>query len=400
MKRLLGDSLLATILVFIVLGLFPRLFDFDFFIPFKETLADFQITDINFSKVLDTEVVTADTNIVIIDIEKLNKLQLASVITAVSEKNPRVIGISKVIEKSDNEFHDMALAEAIKNAGNIVLSYKMAGCNYENLVCDSLQNDNLLASEDAVYGFNNLLIGKDKKHTTVRNFHPKAQLRDSTVYSFACQVASLYDNESAQNLLARNNKDEIIDYRGDFSKYPFIEGRSVLTDDISNDFFRDKIVLMGIVGAFRGYDLLEKLYFTPLNERYAGRTFPDLSGVEIQANIVSTIREGNYYSRMPVWLGILLAALITYIDMFIFSLICTRNVKWFEISSLLIFVIESITILYLTVIMFQTAKYEIRMTEAIFAIAVSIFAYQIYNESLKPTILRTYNRFTKRKGKL
>jgi len=83
--------------------------------------------------------------------------------------------------------------------------------------------------------------------------------------------------------------------------------------------------------------------------------------------------------------------------MMIFAYICIANKKWFELGSLLIFVIESLLILGLTVYIFDKFNYQMKLTEALFAIAASVFMFQIYNESLKPVFSNTYIRLFKKR---
>ena len=188
------------------------------------------------------------------------------------------------------------------------------------------------------------------------------------------------------------NEYEIINYRSDWKKFTFLEGIRVLEEGITKKVIEGKIVLLGEVGAFREYELLDQLYFTPLNERIAGRTFPDMSGVEVQANIVSMIKTGNYYSRMPEWMGLVIAFILCYANMLLFSYICYKNKTWFEISSLLVFVVESLVLLAVTVAVFESMRYQSTLTAALFIVAISIFAYQIYNESVKPFFIKVFKK--------
>jgi hypothetical protein len=92
-------------------------------------------------------------------------------------------------------------------------------------------------------------------------------------------------------------------------------------------------------------------------------------------------------------MSIVIAVILCYTNMIIFSYISIINKQWFEIGSLLIFVIESLIILFSTVIIFNSFQYQLRLTEALIAIAISVFEYQIYNETLKPMAYKIYHKF-------
>ena len=168
-----------------------------------------------------------------------------------------------------------------------------------------------------------------------------------------------------------------------------------MNDEVFIDYFKDKIVLLGDVGRFRGYKLVEDLYFTPLNERYSGRTFPDMNRIEIQANIISRLIERKFVDEMPVWLSVFISVILCYINILIFSIISIKNKKWFEISSMLVFLAESLLIIGLTIWAYSTLNYQLRLNVALIAIAISVFAYQFYNESVKPFAILIYNKFIK-----
>lgn len=79
--------------------------------------------------------------------------------------------------------------------------------------------------------------------------------------------------------------------------------------------------------------------------------------------------------------------------MVIFTYIIVKNKKWYEIISLFVFVLESILILVVTVIGFVIYRYEMDLTMPIFALAASVFTFEIYNSSLKPLTIKMYYKF-------
>lgn len=381
-----------------MLAAFPLLFQFKIFEPIRQSLVDFRVTDISYSKINNTALSLADTNIVIVDIEGLSTIGIAKLINVINKSNPSVIGIDHIFQKSRNPRLDSILSIELSKVKNLVLASRLEKCSNEDEECDSIAYSDGITTEIKKTGFLNLLIGMDKSCNTIRSFYPEIKHGDKKILSFAVAVADLYNRQIVKNLLERGKDEEIINYRGGFNKFYFKEAVQILNEPEQSELFYDKIVLLGEVGAFRGYDLLEELYYTPLNNNPSGRSFPDMANVEIQANIISMMREGNYSSVMPGWLSIFIAFILCYANMLIFSYICIKNRSWYEISSLLIFFSESIAILAAIVLIFHKYNYEIRLTEALFAIALSVFVYQIYGDSVKPFVINTYNRLKKSKN--
>jgi CHASE2 domain-containing sensor protein len=397
MKKIYIESFYTLVLVYAAMLLFPVLYNFDLLRSFKEALSDFNITDSVYStmKVDKAELHSSDDNIVIVDIDGISKQGVAKLIDLISKKNPRVIGIDRVFEKGEKRIHDFFLTNSIESAGNVVLSSEMHFDDEDDLLCDSISTSDSLFLSYSDVGYINLGIGQDKKTSTIRDYFPRYKAMGDTLNSFAYAVAKKYDENSIRALSQRNNEKEIIFYRGNLSKFHFEDGIHIMNDEVFIDYFKDKIVLLGDVGRFRGYKLVEDLYFTPLNERYSGRTFPDMNRIEIQANIISRLIERKFVDEMPMWLSVFISVILCYINILVFSIISIKNKKWFEISSMLVFLAESLVIIGLTIWAYSTLNYQLRLNVALIAIAISVFAYQFYNESVKPFAILIYNKFIK-----
>lgn len=395
LKMLIWDGLISTALTLLSIAVLPLVLEFKLLESFKVAFSDFQITDANYSDLRDPSIIAADENIVIIDIENLTNQGLTMLITKLNSYQPKVIGIDHELDIG-NELEDLALVNALAETRNLVFSELLINPDPSTLESDSMKTSDSIFIVNSDRGFSNLLIGKDKRYNTVREFYPTAYLNGEKILSFPVMVAKYFDSAAVDKLLKRGLKSEIINYRGNISKFYFQYGLSILEGDQDLEFVKDKIVLLGVDGFFRGYDKLKDLYFTPMNERSSGRTFPDMSGLVIHANLISMICSGSYCESMPSWLSYLIAIILCFTNMMIFSYICIANKKWFEIGSLLIFVLESMIILGLTVAVFDSYNYQMKLTEALFAIALSVFMFQIYNESLKPVFTKAYRKLFKK----
>ena len=55
-----------------------------------------------------------------------------------------------------------------------------------------------------------------------------------------------------------------------------------------------------------------------MNERPAGRTYPDMYGIVVHANVISMILRRDYIHDAPSWLNILISILVAYFNVALF----------------------------------------------------------------------------------
>jgi hypothetical protein len=393
MKFFNPDSLIATIMVFILMALFPILFSFQIFKPFQQTLEDFSVTDIVFSKIRHPADVTADTNIVIVNTEKMNSTQIARTALMLSFHDPAVIAVGSVLDKAERPVRQEMTANIFAGIDNLVFAAQMTHFNEESHAYDSLASSPEDFIGQSAQGYTNIFINESPAYNTARTFPPLFEAGGRRMRSFAVEAASLYDPELTDRFLQRDMDMETINYRGNFQKFMILNGVDILNSEIEPSFVHGKIIVMGVVKTFDPSRRFDRMYFTPLNERYAGRTFPDMYGAVVQANIISMILEQNFFQHMPLWLSVLISICFCYFNTVIFAYICKRNKKWYEVISLLIFVVESILILIATVYIFYIYNYELKLTLSLYAVAVSVLIFEVYNDSVKPLLVKAYHTF-------
>ena len=200
-------------------------------------------------------------------------------------------------------------------------------------------------------------------------------------------------------MLSRGNDFEPINYIGNFEKFFFMEAQDILSEDADASLVNDKIVILGSFKALSSSILLQDVFFTTLNKEYSGKTYPDMYGTVIQANIISMILNNNFISFMPPWLSIVIAFIITYLNMLLFTIFTAKFKKWCGLLSLGVFVVESFVILLITIYGFHIFDYEIKLTFTIFSIAISVVLYEIYIASLKPLTKELYLNFSNKTRK-
>lgn len=399
MKLFSWDFLFATFLQFVLMFLIPVLFSFKMFGPMTQSLSDFRITDIFDSKIVQRDQLMADTNMILINTrmnnEDISNFGLAKLINEINKCKPKVIGLKKIIKESDEPKYDMLLAKVLSQCKNLVMSVRLENYNHDKDQFDVVTSSAPLYSQFASVGYENFLKDKDEKTYTIRGFYPKLKALGKEMPSFSLKVAKLYKPEAVDILLKRKKDVEFINYLGHYQFYR-LEMSDVLDQNFEPEFFQNKIVLIGPISTKDAIDsnmALNDVFFTPLNISYTGKTFPDMYGTILHANIISMILNENYIESMPGWALFLISAIIVYFNMALFTFIVIKNKKWYEIISLAVFVIESLLLLIATIVSFIYFKYEMNLTTPIFAIAFSVIVYEIYNSSLKPLTIRTYYKF-------
>ena len=168
---------------------------------------------------------------------------------------------------------------------------------------------------------------------------------------------------------------------GNFNKFYFLDANQVLSGSEDLSFIKNKIVLFGFVETDIKNKTFEDIYFTPLNERYAGKSFPDMYGAVIQANIISMILNKNYINTMPEWVSILIAIILTYVSAFIFFNVKRKYKDWFGALAKLYILSISLMNLFIGVMVFHHFNYRINLTLALAVVVLTgtiISMYRMY----------------------
>jgi CHASE2 domain-containing sensor protein len=152
--------------------------------------------------------------------------------------------------------------------------------------------------------------------------------------------------------------------------------------------------LLGTVKEIDSTVVLKDVYYTPLNGTYMGKAYPDMHGLVVQANIISMIIDDKYINSSPDWMVFIFSFILVYFNMALFAFLNDKYEKLYEVTSLAAFVVESLTILALTIYFFHKFSYELKATMPIFSIALSILLFEIYHSSLKPLTLKLFHKLT------
>ena len=381
------ETLLSTALVFVLffaLSRFPWR-ELDWLNPVGEALADFQLTDIVFSKFRDPQ--PPDSNIVIVNIGRMDRAGVAQAIERVAAAGPAVIGIDAFFRQLKEPRGDSALARALQQHGaRIVLVHELSEYDTATGGFRSLRTSNPAFNKWVSNGYANV-TNDPNSPKTIRSISPQQQVGERTVPSFALALVQRYDSAAARRCLARGNGQEVINWRGNYSHFYFLDTSAVRDTSVALDVVRGKIVLMAFVDVIDRYGSLEDRYFTPINERYAGKSFPDMYGIVIHANMISMLLSGQYVDHMPAWLGIVLAIVLCHVVLAFLLWCYDRYSEWFDLVVFATAVALNLLLLYLVIWAFDRYRYELDVQLAILAL--------VFGPSILEIFIPLYRRLTR-----
>ena len=384
MKKPRIEILFGPFCIFLLLLFLPLIFEFDYLIPIKRALSDFDITDIGIQLGRKNEKLEADTNIVIINVDKLNNKKLYYLLDELSKYNPKVVGIKELVKNDQyTEYRDSILF-ALTKLKNVVFASELN--NFEPNFDSYIHVDRAYGPflQLASSGFTNIIFGKDRKTNTARKFRPQANVAGETEMSFTYMVAEKYNPGSAAFLLQRDNKEEIIDYFGNKNNFFRLNDIDVLTSNFVPSLIENKIVLLGRLNPDDKLKYLDDMYFTPLCEMDQGKPYPDMYDVVLQANTIKMVIDYRYYNSVPQIFIIALSFIIVYLNFLIFYFISDKIPLWYEILSNLLFLMQSLLILVVIILLYNKLRLQADLTISLLGLAITIIFFEAYRDNIVP----------------
>ena len=436
MKKFWLQCLYITVFVFVMMWGLNKITDFKLFNafdPISQALADFKMSDYAFSNLRPDPLV--DERIVVVNIGNLARRDVAQQINIIRQFNPKVIGVDSFFDCEGrlrdsvncpallDTLGNLLLADAIKQAGNVVLVSKLlqktkTAFDKDAIGYDSMEFSDIEFRLYAKNGFANLVTDADYQEDVkqCRSFVPKYRVNEEDHYAFAIEMCKMYDSAKTNRFLARNKEEEIINYRGNVeiqdirlktvrqletatTRYPqmfyAIDVDQILNGDFDPSLFKDKIVILGFLGEYFGDQSWSDKYFTPLNKKVAGRANPDMFGVVVHANIVAMILNEDYVDELTEWQQIAIAIIICFFTVSLFITIDTRLPMWFDTLSVTIQVVQILAISGVIVYAFASWSFVMELTLTLAASALVGPCYDIYKGFQNQFSIWRYKRITK-----
>jgi CHASE2 domain-containing sensor protein len=364
------DTIFATawVFIFILMVKFLPMPNMHFLDSVELALKDFDINDISYSKKIKPKD-KFDPRIVIINIGHADRESLAYLIEKTASMNPKVIGLDAYFEGPKEPSKDSLLKAVFEKTKNLVVVSRI---NWEHHGKEGHFLEDYFYSSQAQTGFGNL-TGEERG--TIRQFSPYETIEDSVHYSFATMLIKNYSPTDFKRLEKRHDHNEIIDYSRRTGQYLVIEGDDVLQGNVDDSAFRGKIILLGYVN--QNPDDIEDKIFTPMNEKYAGKSIPDMNGIVIHANIISMALDHSYIKKLPSWVNIVVAILIGWLHMSFFIHYYLENHIWFHLVAKIAQLLSAIFFAYMGIFLYDrfNIKLDMSLTLVVIVLAVDIIYF-------------------------
>lgn len=334
----------------------------------------------------------ADTNIVLVNIQNLNRAQIAAQIERLNQHHPKVIAIDAFFRKDKDPMQDFPLELAFSQVNNLVLVSELESPDGDCF--DSLSYSNPKFNQYAKNGFANVNAASEGHgYRTVKEFKPFLCHADSSYPAFPVRIAELFNPEAAKVLKQRGYESEYINWRGHYDKFYALDYHQVTNPDYDLSFIKDKIVLMGYIGPNLGERDLQDIFFTPMNHKIAGRSYPDTYGVVIHANVISMILSGKYIYQMPDWIQNLLILIIAYLNVALFLYVAEKRKIYYDLITKSLQLVEVGIFMYLIVYFMLEHHIKVHLTLLFAAILLSGDLTELYAGSLKPIAVKYLTKF-------
>ncbi len=360
------DTLLATFMVFIIMGLLSFIpLNTHVLDPIKLALQDFDYNDLAYSRMGKNSQAPVDTNIIIINIDTAKRKDIAAIIQKVKSRQPLIIGVDVFFEKQKTPADDSLLINLVSFSSNLVMAYQLQTKGKK------ISPNGFLFSKSMHKGFTNF-VGEEGG--VIRHFAPVIKEKNESFESFSTAMIKVINPAKYKTLLGRGKKTESIHFTRTSNKYIIIDGKSFLAGTDSSS-LNNKIVLIGYIG--KSTDTEDK-HFTPMNPQSFGKSLPDMNGVLVNANIIHMVLKDKYVNKMPVWLTWILAFFICWIHMSIFLAYFIERHLWFHLAAKVAQVLSAVLFVYIGLLVFYKFNYKVNLTPSFIAIILAVDVLYFY----------------------
>jgi CHASE2 domain-containing sensor protein len=372
------DTVFATLWVFlfiVVLGSIPL--NLGILNPIKLGLKDFDFNDMYYSKVGNQQLSPIDSNIVVINIGMADREGIAAIIDKTASYQPKVMGLDVMFEGPRDPHKDSLLTETIKRNKNLVLATKYQEDSSHKLVAAG----NFFKTDSTLFGYVNFPYNDDK--STIRAYYPfKKDEKDEHLVlpSFSSELIRQYNPEAYEAIKHKIDKQVIINYTRKVTdrklQYQVLDAEAVLGDAIDSSAIKGRIALLAYFNP-SPTDIEDKK-FTPMNEKYAGKSVPDMNGILIHANIISMVLEHNFIKKVPLWLTILIAVLVCWLHMSFFVRYYLESHIWFHLVAKIAQVASGIFFIWLGIYIYNKYHLKVDLKLSLVTIVMAVDVIYFY----------------------
>jgi len=361
------DTVFATIGVFIVIGLLALLpLNTGLLNPVKKAFADFDFNDLAYAKV-GKKTDSIDPRIVIVNIGISDRAMIAGMLEKVSSQKPRAIGLDAYFDAEKDAEPDSLLEKVMHSTPRLIMASRMT---WEE---DSLiENRGYFAKTGNSFGYVNL-VGEERG--TIRYFTPFENYKRREFMSFTAALLNIADPVAFKKLHSRHKDLETINFRRGITKYLLADGNDVLSGNIVDTMFTDKIVLLGYISS--SVNDIEDMHFTPMNPKMSGKAPPDMNGIVIHANILSMAMDKKYIHSSPFWVNWIITILIAWLHVSLFIRYYIDTHLWFHLVAKTAQIISAIFFVFLSIKCLElfSLKIDMKMPVTVIILAIDVIYF-------------------------
>ncbi len=302
---------------FVILGVVTVIgLNLSFFTPFNNAFKDFSYLDLYYAEKLNENQGVINQNIILVNIDRLNRKEIANLLNKLNAQEPRVIGLDVIFRGEKNPAWDSLLAHSHR-IDKLVTTYAISNAG----VAKSLDK---ITGPNQTSGYSNFSF--DPVTSVVRNFKGFRKDGDSIQISFGAAVSKfILGKDWNSDLETYLLKERPINYKGNRENFLILEHEDIKNQD-TIPILKDKIILLGYLGNYQNHEFdIEDKHFTPMNYKFVGKSAPDTFGIVVHANIINMIITDDFISVVPNWLLILVTILFTYCALIYFIWLAKRQ---------------------------------------------------------------------------
>jgi CHASE2 domain-containing sensor protein len=282
----------------------------EFLAPLEIALKEFEYSDVVISQIGMDRNLRIDTGIVLVNVGKAGRSQIADIIAAVDEAKPLAIGLDIMFMPNGDTAGTSHLCEVVRQAkARIVVAEVLTHDLQKTSDYVGIERGIFGKSNHVVFGFVNL--PGSSTYRTVRRWQRSATIGEQHEQSFALALlnagakvnASEWTTDGLENLCYQRQKTWFV-----------VEGNDILCNSQKRQVLAGRRILIGYLGDVLGdTSRIEDRFFTPLNASYVGRSTPDMYGLEIHATALSMLLHGHRLQNIHPLFDALVAFIIALI---------------------------------------------------------------------------------------
>lgn len=394
MKRRLLDIVITTALIIGVIGALDAIpFNTGVLDPLEQAFSDFELTDLVFSRLSDDRKVRVDTNMVLVNIgdaSAIDRDSLVNTFRRIGAAKPACVGIDILFDPADT-LRTTALDAAIATIPNVVVACRIVESGGSTRIMDAVPNT---ADGGRDRGHVDL-TDEGRGYKTIRSYAPFRTAGTDTVPALAVRMAQIVDAQAVLDMQLVGSEEEEIAYQRQRTWYA-IEAAQLADSTVAAAILPGRIVLVGYLGSQIGDTItLEDRFFTPVNERYAGKSVPDMYGLEIHANILSSILHRDRIDHVPTGIVWFATLLLIMINVWVFAAIQDRLGLFYDLICKTTQIAEAVLLLMLAVTIFDNHRAVLDITTAVVGVILASDMYSVYL-SVAESVREAVHRLRKR----